>query len=104
MEDVGWKKPRQEDPLTRLLVRASREVQNGAICGFFVGLALGLAAVALALTVHKAFWLATLGSLMVGLIGGAITGKLIEIRRAWRLRARRCICCCRNSWPLLPVW
>jgi pilus assembly protein TadC len=89
LEDAGWEKPEEEDPLTKLLIRSSKEVQNGAIYGFFAGLLVVAISVVLALTVSQGFWLLALVSLFIGLIVGAITGKVIEIRRTLRRRARR---------------
>jgi hypothetical protein len=79
----------KEDHLTHLLVRASKEVQNGAIIGFFAGAAIGGIAIWPALTVNGSFFWLTVAMLVIGLIGGAGVGKLIEIRRALRRRARK---------------
>jgi hypothetical protein len=79
----------EEDPLSLLLLRASKEVQNGAIIGFFVGAVIGGIAIWPAITVNWLFFLITVGLLIIGLMGGAAIGKVIEVRRTLRRRARK---------------
>lgn len=89
LEDVGWKKPHEEDPLSKILLRSSSYVQNGAIIGFFIALVLGIGAVVLAIRVHRGYFCVGVLGLFVGLVGGAVVGKLIELPRAMRRQALR---------------
>src|ERR1019366_6948097 len=89
LEDAGWEKLDEEDSFSRLLIRSSREVQNGAIWGFVGGLLIGLIVGVLAVTVRRGFWLLAVAMLFLGLIAGALIGKVIEVNRAMRRGARR---------------